>query len=226
MPEIDTDLYQLLTLVLLLVIAVGVLVAVTSLAGIRKALETSAREQEALPPAAETVEPEQRPEPAPEAAVGGFTAGTQQQPSPALGVEPSRGERPAAAQPQYGAPAAQPGQAEPYGAPATQDPAPAAQEPAPEPAPAQAEPTTTPQEPVVEEPRDQPFERDGRWWFRRGDELLVYDEGTGQWLQAPQQAAPAASGEAAQGGFWKCPSCGAVNGSTAAACRMCFTPRP
>ncbi|HYP22470.1 MAG TPA: hypothetical protein VEV43_02755, partial [Actinomycetota bacterium] len=25
-----------------------------------------------------------------------------------------------------------------------------------------------------DDPQEQPFERDGRWWFRRGDELLVY----------------------------------------------------
>jgi hypothetical protein len=89
------------------------------------------------------------------------------------------------------------------------------------------------------EPEDQPFERDGRWWFRRGDELLVYDEQAGQWVPAPSdspspgqpqqtQEVPAASGgeEAARSGFWKCPNCGAVNGSTATSCRMCFAGRP
>ncbi|MGH2750490.1 MAG: hypothetical protein ACRDK3_06410 [Actinomycetota bacterium] len=99
-------------------------------------------------------------------------------------------------------------------------------------------------------PEEQPFEHQGRWWFKRGDELLVYDEQSGQWepapaegmghtaaeqpqgearqpeSAAPQQAADQPPEEAAQGTFWKCPSCGAVNGSTAAACRMCFTPRP
>jgi hypothetical protein len=104
-------------------------------------------------------------------------------------------------------------------------------------------------------PEEQPFERDGRWWFKRGDELLVYDEQSGQWEPAPaapaapSPAAPAApqveswqqsgvsppaggqSEQAAQpaqeaGSFWKCPSCGAVNGSTATSCRMCFTPKP
>ena len=112
-----------------------------------------------------------------------------------------------------------------------------------------------------DEPQEQPFERDGRWWFRRGDELLVYDEQTGQWLPAPaptvaasvaQDARPSGgtssvatdtrtsslqdlrtdadlpeqtSGEPSSG-FWKCPSCGAVNGSTATSCRMCFSARP
>ncbi len=104
-------------------------------------------------------------------------------------------------------------------------------------------------------PEEQPFERDGRWWFKRGDELLVYDEQSGQWEPAPatpaapspappaapqveswqqsgaSQAAGGQSEQAAQpaqeqGSFWKCPSCGAVNGSTATSCRMCFTPKP
>jgi ribosomal protein L40E len=30
---------------------------------------------------------------------------------------------------------------------------------------------------------------------------------------------------AASGSGWKCPNCGAVNGSTATSCRMCFTAR-
>lgn len=110
----------------------------------------------------------------------------------------------------------------------------------PEPAPLAA--TTTAAAPVGEA-QDQPFERDGRWWFRRGADLLVYDERTGQWVAAPAQtlgadagapaAATAAAGtttlageQAAGGAFWKCPSCGAVNGATAATCRMCFTARP
>jgi hypothetical protein len=99
-------------------------------------------------------------------------------------------------------------------------------------------------------PEEQPFERDGRWWFKRGDELLVYDEQSGQWEAAPANAtatspAPAVSGgdqtaaipAASQetgpaqssedpGSFWKCTSCGAVNGSTATSCRMCFAPKP
>lgn len=113
-----------------------------------------------------------------------------------------------------------------------------------------------PQKAATEDPQEQPFERDGRWWFRRGDELLVYEEQTGQWVAAPEPsksgsvAAPSTGGAAtpaqgesssesqgAAGGqvttqleqagtFWKCPSCGAVNGSTATSCRMCFTARP
>ncbi|MDQ3877052.1 MAG: zinc finger Ran-binding domain-containing protein [Actinomycetota bacterium] len=175
------------------------------------------------------------------------------------------------------------------------------------------------------EPQEQPFERDGRWYFRRGDELLVYDEVAAQWVQAEGSAqtstvddtatyapsgasaaepvpettdepalyersttawrspgslepdvgttsqwgspsvedketigtsswtTPAAaddevaaretetpSDEAAAAeepseigqpapapaDFWRCPSCGAINGSTSPTCRMCFTPRP
>jgi cytoskeletal protein RodZ len=159
------------------------------------------------------------------------------------------------------------------------------------------------------EPEEEPFERYGRWWFRRGEELLVYDEVSGQWMPAPtpspsptsgfdvsapqasgegswtssgaetaareprgladweqearraaeeahpsghgqtgaaslhtpgaetepthavQAPTPVESGEPSSGqrgvaGFWKCPSCGAVNGSTATSCRMCFAQRP
>jgi hypothetical protein len=145
------------------------------------------------------------------------------------------------------------------------------------------------QRPLEEEPEEQPFERDGRWWFKRGDELLVYDEPTGQWQPAPspsvqalatnptsaqagaiaaelaglREDAPSRTSESSpseeepagesretpvadeqqtavteavpvepqpvrewqSGSFWKCPSCGAVNGSTATSCRMCFAAR-
>ena len=108
----------------------------------------------------------------------------------------------------------------------------------------------------ADDPQEEPFQRDGRWWFRRGDELLLYDETSGQWQPAPDtgtpqdaQATPAGAtggpaGSSAAAGvqttpvsatpavadqvatFWKCPTCGAVNGSTAATCRMCFAARP
>jgi len=105
----------------------------------------------------------------------------------------------------------------------------------------------------ADDPQEEPFQRDGRWWFRRGDELLCYDEASGQWKPAPAteapqqetpsagrtvpvQEAPAAAEAASQtesmpvadqvSTFWKCPTCGAVNGSTAATCRMCFAARP
>jgi len=32
-----------------------------------------------------------------------------------------------------------------------------------------------------DEPEEEPFQRDGRWWFKRGGELLVYNEGSAQW---------------------------------------------
>jgi len=139
-----------------------------------------------------------------------------------------------------GAPAAQeePQQAEPL----QQEPEPSQQQ---EPAAGQSQTTG-----FEDAPEEQPFERHGRWWFKRGDEILVYDEQTGGWQPAPAEATgggatgPAmAEGdtgggqqqqagqeaqqpqEEAQGSFWKCPSCGAVNGSTATACRMCFAPR-
>jgi hypothetical protein len=102
--------------------------------------------------------------------------------------------------------------------------------------------TPAPAAAVQSIPEEQPFEKDGRWWFKRGDELLVYDEQTGQWQPAPANnpfssggapsgMQPAAAMGGAQpsgesGGFWKCTSCGAVNGSTSATCRMCFAARP
>jgi hypothetical protein len=112
---------------------------------------------------------------------------------------------------------------------------------------------------------DQPFEQGGRWYFRRDGELLVYDETTGEWVDAEAKGGDSPEGQPSQqfdqpggdvssgaadvddgteafeafdaedepapepepaGGFWKCPSCGAVNGSTAATCRMCFAARP
>ena len=109
-------------------------------------------------------------------------------------------------------------------------------------------------------PDEQPVEHEGRWWFKRGGEILLYDEATGQWgptsqAAAPQAAAPLAATQPVAGasaysdfkdlasatpepepatggsfggegsGFWKCESCGAVNGSTATSCRMCFAAR-
>jgi hypothetical protein len=109
-------------------------------------------------------------------------------------------------------------------------------------------------------PEEEPFERAGRWWFKRGSELLVYNEQTGEWMPSPTplpespagggftqpegstevgiglapddsvKEEPADKGPAelqpAQGGFWRCVACGAVNGSTSTSCRMCFAERP
>lgn len=98
----------------------------------------------------------------------------------------------------------------------------------------------------ADDPQEEPFQRDGRWWFRRGNELLLYDEATGQWQPAPEAAGSSGGSAAATqtqqltetgaqanplvadqvATYWKCPTCGAVNGSTAATCRMCFAARP
>lgn len=178
-----------------------------------------------------------------------------------------------------------------------------------------AEAETPPAEGAGED-SERPFERGGRWYFHRGGELLVYEEGTGEWVPAPASGdarpavtshaetvaastepstvepegdavAPAGAetaeslepstsfagqplanaeesvatigeGDAVEergsavatafeepgGGeivpeeapeevaarpsesFWRCPSCGAVNGSTATSCRMCFAAKP
>jgi hypothetical protein len=129
--------------------------------------------------------------------------------------------------------AAQPAQAEPVQAQA----APVQAQVAPvqaEPAAQVAETSAFASHVDTAEPQDEPFQRDGRWWFRRGNELLVYDEATGQWqpTAAEAGAAPAATTTATQapvaasGAGWKCANCGAINGSTATSCRMCFTVRP
>jgi hypothetical protein len=258
MPEIDNDLFELLSLIGLgLIVLVGVAL-LGAIGRVRKSLDRTTAELErdsawrgseaqaasgagsgAGLSAAEAEMPdaaagEEHEEPVRAAAVSAgpgvvaAEAADQREPEPVAEEQPP--VRQIEPEPQ---PAATPGSA------AVEQPAPAARQPeeAPEPEP---EPVAT-----AEEPEGQPFERDGRWWFRRGDELLVYDEMSGQWQPAPQpetatpatQEVPVVEGEpdlgaqapieAAQpGAFWKCPSCGAVNGSTATSCRMCFTARP
>lgn len=50
---------------------------------------------------------------------------------------------------------------------------------------ASPEPATEgPTETVAEEDEEGPYEQDGRWWFRRGAELLVYDEQLEQWVDS------------------------------------------
>lgn len=238
MPSIDSDLFQVLALALLFLtlVALGAILAVLN--GIRGALESSTRPgtYEPAPVAAAYEapgssgygyggaaassqptyqEPAYQPsyqQPAPESSTGYVSV------AEALGVQPSTAAEPATA--------------------AT------APEPSPTPA---AGAAATPA--VADMPEEKPFERDGRWWFKRGEELLVYDEGTGQWQPAPAgalggagtapapavsapeygTAAPAATAPAGtpldSGEGWKCASCGAVNGSTATVCRMCFSPR-
>ncbi|MGH2694651.1 MAG: hypothetical protein ACRDJJ_07500 [Actinomycetota bacterium] len=143
--------------------------------------------------------------------------------------EPAEAVRPAIAQPT-------PAQSHPLET--ARHETPAARPTPTEAAPVEAQPVPA-QVTAQQEPQEQPFERDGRWWFRRGDELLVYDERAGQWVPAPAPTAATSAQTAAAvgtatsaapaseaGSFWKCPSCGAVNGSTATSCRMCFTARP
>ena len=96
------------------------------------------------------------------------------------------------------------------------------------------------------QPEEGPFERGGWWWFRRGEQLLVYDEVTEQWIEAPARGlagrpAPGASNGNVEtsgapsvaatapnepGELWECRDCGAVNAAAARSCRMCFSTRP
>lgn len=303
----DTDLFQILTLFLLLGLLLTLFGVFLSLGAIRKLLERSPQAAAASPaseaaePVAATLPPSVVAEPetddssespltwarpdddagTAEAQRSGWPAPQEAAPAPEPMVEeaqpapepePARSE-PASSEPATLEPATSESAAAASAPPArdtgarvlygdtgltsatpseaalrTSEPAEAA--PAAQSQPVEAEPQTAA---VSEDPQEQPFERDGRWWFRRGDELLVYEEQTGQWVAAPQ---PSSSGSVAAGSpgagagtpaggaaggategqvttqheavgsFWKCPSCGAVNGSTATSCRMCFTARP
>ena len=262
----STHLFQALVLGLLLVIVVVLLVAISMLGKVRAALE-SGRDGAAAP------------------AGGGAEPGTveEAQPTP---FEPEAGSQPVVVEQQEPEPA----QEVALGADA-----------------GRGEADETSEEPPAEASVDQetgsdsqrPYEEGGRWYFRRAGELLVYEEGTGEWVPAGSSPSPvhahaeavAASSEppvadseaatqvehetqadpegrlepdaqtrpapqpstsfggqpitpvedvaldepvldapepapATSDSFWKCPACGAVNGSTAATCRMCFTPRP
>lgn len=242
----DTDLFQG---VLLGLLAVGIIVLVALLAtlgGIRKALvqrsaqpaETGPEPTAAEPGAATEAEPAPAAETQAEPASGGYTGAGSYATPRERAAGPSSGERAASIRSVLEGHGA--------GAGAT---------PAEETAPAAAE-----QEGAVDsvfaahadDPQEEPFQREGSWWFRRGDELLLYDDASGQWQPAPEgsltmgattageAAAPAATTAAETTAqtesmpavadevatFWKCPTCGAVNGSTAATCRMCFAARP
>lgn len=190
MPEIDTELFQQITLGGLGLLLIILLLVLNSLSKMKSALKEGVRE--------------------PPAQVMGEQLHDHQ---PAASATPARGYT------------------EPWGEVATQ----------PQPTVTQSfEAPGLSASPAAEPlPEEQPFERDGRWWFKRGSEILVYDEQTGQWQPAPSDNPFAGSGGAAAPafassttmsgsgeGFWKCPSCGAVNGSTSATCRMCFSARP
>jgi cytoskeletal protein RodZ len=197
----DTDLYQGISLGLMGLIVILLVVLMIVVGRLRARLERAVRQasEEAVGAASVTAEP-----------------------------TPDASRQEAAAQPAVTETAAAEAQAVP--AQTAAEPAQTTAEPAERQQAREREPATT----AASEPQEQPFERDGRWWYRRGDELLVYDEQTGQWKPAPQaepgqtetQAPGAAPAQTQAEAFWKCPSCGAVNGSTATTCRMCFSARP
>lgn len=203
----DTDLFQMLTLGLLFLALLALLAALSVLSGIKKRLESG--DAGGVAPSAQSASSYDYQAPATSAyePVGSYGTATSG----------------------YGASQTQPQEVSTGFVPLAEA-TPAAQSPG-------ANPTTTLR---GDEPEEQPFERDGRWWFKRGGELLVYDEGTGQWVAsgAGAAAAPGVAGAAQTtslqtpvaaradtGEGWKCASCGAVNGSTATTCRMCFAPR-
>ena len=239
MPELDQDLVNLIMLGLLGLIVLELLGVMGSLRRNRKAIDRLAKARErdnswsALPSGGARSDEayggrpaEVRPQP----------AQTTQQPQPTpVQREP---------EPAYSGSSAQPGEQSGQASAATQ-PGAVSSTVAGQPAASSSADTGASEAAVApQEPREQPFERDGRWWFRRGSELLVYDESTGQWLPAPSGHGGASSGTqpmpttisdvsgattgqpSGEQGFWKCPTCGAVNGSTATTCRMCFTARP
>jgi ribosomal protein L40E len=254
----DTDLFQGVLLGLLAVGLIVLIALLATLGGIRKALEQRAgeapgrsdeptdtaaeSEPETSPTNAETAsEPEPSPrtaEAAPDESTGYTGAGSY--------ATPISG----------GASATDTGQAASIRS-VLQDHGVAAAEssPAEEPAPSEEPAVDSAFAAHADDPQEEPFQRDGRWWFRRGGELLLFDESSGQWQPAPDDAsatpAPVAATDTADTGagtaattggaastesmpavadqvatFWKCPTCGAVNGSTAATCRMCFAARP
>lgn len=200
MPTIDTDLFQVLTLALLFLSLLSLLAALSVLSGIKKRLDSGDIGASL---------PEAQPQ-----------SSYDYQATP-LGGEPVGYSAPTST---FATPTPAPAQEVSTGFVSVDDATPATQ-------------TAGTAGLRGDEPEEQPFERDGRWWFKRGGELLVYDEGTGQWVAAPSAGgstttptstttvgAPTA-GRADTGEGWKCASCGAVNGSTATTCRMCFAPR-
>ncbi|HJR45582.1 MAG TPA: Ran-binding zinc finger domain-containing protein [Actinomycetota bacterium] len=235
----DTDLFQGVLLALLAIGLVVLIALLATLGGIRKALERRVASEQTPAPATasepETTSSETGAAAEPAAAAEPVVADTAS--TPASGA-PKQADTIRSVLEQHGL----------SDSPTTTTATPAAA----------AAATPAAAEPVVDsafashadDPQEEPFQRDGRWWFRRGDELLLYNEGTGQWEPALDQPAAAASPPttAAQpsaatqstatttaevpvaadqvSSFWKCPTCGAVNGTTATSCRMCFAPRP
>jgi hypothetical protein len=280
------DLYQGLVLGFLALVVLVLAGIFARLGPIRRSLDTSAVQPTAGPSpeqvgaAASVAEP--RAEPETGAAAGGPEPIAAGEPESVSAVQPepvSVGEWElvpiAAAEPGPERDVAE--EAKPEREPEREEEPVAAEEPEPEreeePVAAEEPEPEREEEPVAAEepePEEKPFQRDGRWWFRRDDELLVYDEASGEWLPgdaaassflvasehtpdaahatgpdlsrgtasvATREREPAteegqgfAGGEAteqiAAPSFWKCSTCGAVNGSTASTCRMCFAARP
>ena len=223
MLDLDQGLFQTVVLAGLLLLLLVSLAILATLSGIRKALEEASARASFTDDGYGSAVPQ-----------GGTSGGTDLRQEAAAPVQQTQTAQ--NWQTESTTPAAAATAAATAGVPLTTQVAPTSQEPMPE---------------------EQPFEREGRWWYKRGNELLLYDEQQGQWVPAPEgalgggsaasqpsvasafesitqaqpaQTATAAGGGAGErqdsGGFWKCPSCGAVNGSTAASCRMCFTARP
>jgi hypothetical protein len=237
MPEIDSEMFELLTLVLLVVVAFIGLAVFGAVGKLRRSTEDALA---GLSPHDEAEPTSLEGDPGPE---------SEEKTTPPVAAEPATEASPAAeperaAGPEVVAVPSSTGAATSSASEVTPAGENGSSGSRTEQMPAQAQPAA---EPVAQDdPQDQPFERDGRWWFRRGDELLVHDEQSEQWVSAPQPAAittqpsrlnavggagdlpaPGAGVEAVEvDSFWKCPSCDALNGSTAGTCRMCFTARP
>lgn len=233
-PTMDIDLFQGILLGLLAIGLVVLIALLATLGGIRKALERGSTTAASTAPVAAASQP------APAASVARV------EPATAAAVV-----TPAARQPEavVEAQPATSNQADTIRAVLSQHGVQASTSTAATPA---VEPASVVAAHIdTDEPEEEPFQRDGRWWFKRGGELLVYNEATAEWEPAERpthwpaggttSAAPAAAAapsfastattapQAAvpsAGSGWKCPSCGAINGSTAASCRMCFTARP
>jgi hypothetical protein len=242
---VNTDLYQSLVVALLAAITVLLIVAIAALARMRKTLESNGSLLSQMLPGQGASSPSPAPAAAEEALVSSAEeAGPSAAESPGTPVVEGSPTTAADGGDQAGAVAA--------------SPAATAEAVSPRPDDERTEERSAVPAGAHDDPEEEPFERDGRWWYRRGEELLVYDEQTGQWLQVQGQSsswpagyAGAAAAEQAAGthaetrtgtiaeeqgaraeaveassSFWKCPSCGAINGATASSCRMCFAARP
>src|SRR5687768_7973187 len=165
----DTDLFQGVLLGLLAVGLIVLIALLATLGGIRRALEQRSAQRAAAPEGAAPAQLEAAPE-AETPAVEPVEAETQ----PVTGYTGAGSyATPVAA---AGTAAGSTGQADSIRSVLQEHGVGGAEE--------QAAATPEAQEPVVDsafaahadDPQEEPFQRDGRWWFRRGDELLLYDE--------------------------------------------------